>query len=287
MKTALALTILASLSPAALAQITPISQTRSISGESYSTIDGLTTHQGPFTTSAPDGQYDTWTDALSIPGFISGTANQSGGVVSSDQISLDQLTLSLGGGNAPGTSAESTQSNQFIVTFNIDTPSSFTLSGGGGCAGPSGAPDTSIAFSIVFSLTGPNGEMIHLETGAENGYSIDFTGLAGNLDPGQYTISYVGTGDVSFVAPPDGAGNGAGGGGAGNFAFIVTPNGAPCDPDVNQDGVADQGDVDYLINVVAGGENPTGVNPDFNNDGVADQGDIDALVNVIAGGQCP
>ncbi|MBI1190873.1 MAG: DNRLRE domain-containing protein [Tepidisphaera sp.] len=60
-----------------------------------------------------------------------------------------------------------------------------------------------------------------------------------------------------------------------------------CDPDVNQDGVADQGDVDYLINVIAGGENPTGIDPDFNQDGVADQGDIDALVNVIAGGQCP
>ncbi|MBI1189976.1 MAG: hypothetical protein GC200_04750 [Tepidisphaera sp.] len=62
---------------------------------------------------------------------------------------------------------------------------------------------------------------------------------------------------------------------------------SPCDPDVNQDGVADQGDVDYLINVIAGGENPTGIDADFNQDGVADQGDIDALINVIAGGACP
>ncbi|MBI1189934.1 MAG: hypothetical protein GC200_04540 [Tepidisphaera sp.] len=63
--------------------------------------------------------------------------------------------------------------------------------------------------------------------------------------------------------------------------------GPTCDPDVNQDGVADQGDVDYLINVIAGGANPTNIDPDFNQDGVADQGDIDALVNVIAGGPCP
>ncbi|MBI1190559.1 MAG: hypothetical protein GC200_07790 [Tepidisphaera sp.] len=63
--------------------------------------------------------------------------------------------------------------------------------------------------------------------------------------------------------------------------------GPACDPDYNQDGVADQGDVDYLINAVAGGDNPTGRNLDFNNDGVADQGDVDALVNVIAGGNCP
>ena len=63
--------------------------------------------------------------------------------------------------------------------------------------------------------------------------------------------------------------------------------GSGCDPDVNQDGNADQGDIDYLINVIAGGTNPTGVDPDFNRDGNSDQGDIDALVNVIAGGNCP
>lgn len=60
-----------------------------------------------------------------------------------------------------------------------------------------------------------------------------------------------------------------------------------CNPDVNQDGVTDQGDVNYLINVVAGGPNPNGLNADFNRDGVADQGDVDALINVVAGGLCP
>lgn len=60
-----------------------------------------------------------------------------------------------------------------------------------------------------------------------------------------------------------------------------------CNPDVNQDGNVDQGDIDYLINVVAGAENFTGVDPDFNQDGNADQGDVDALLNVVAGGECP
>jgi hypothetical protein len=77
------------------------------------------------------------------------------------------------------------------------------------------------------------------------------------------------------------------------FAQNVSPAGvygnAPvvCDPDVNQDGNSDQGDIDYLINVIAGGENPTGIDPDFNQDGNADQGDVDALINVVAGGECP
>ncbi|MFA6044258.1 MAG: hypothetical protein WC718_04690 [Phycisphaerales bacterium] len=63
--------------------------------------------------------------------------------------------------------------------------------------------------------------------------------------------------------------------------------GPGCDPDANQDGNADQGDVDYLVNVVAGGPNSTGIDPDFNTDGNVDQGDIDALLNVVAGGPCP
>ena len=67
----------------------------------------------------------------------------------------------------------------------------------------------------------------------------------------------------------------------------VLAGGPTCDPDVNQDGNADQGDIDYLVNVVAGGDNPTNIDPDFNHDGNVDQGDIDALVNVVAGGDCP
>ena len=75
--------------------------------------------------------------------------------------------------------------------------------------------------------------------------------------------------------------------------YLITLSGVciqtavPCDPDVNQDGNADQGDIDYLINVVAGGDNTTNIDPDFNHDGNVDQGDIDALINVVAGGNCP
>jgi YVTN family beta-propeller protein len=61
----------------------------------------------------------------------------------------------------------------------------------------------------------------------------------------------------------------------------------PCDPDLNADGNVDQDDVAYLVNVIGGGENPSGIDPDFNLDGNADQDDIAALINVIAGGPCP
>jgi len=39
--------------------------------------------------------------------------------------------------------------------------------------------------------------------------------------------------------------------------------------------------------VISGGGNITGMDPDFNHDGNADQGDVDALITVIAGGDCP
>ena len=39
--------------------------------------------------------------------------------------------------------------------------------------------------------------------------------------------------------------------------------GVPCDPDLNQDGNVDQDDVAYLINVVGGGNNSSGIDPDF------------------------
>ncbi|MCE7974433.1 MAG: hypothetical protein DYG92_08970 [Leptolyngbya sp. PLA1] len=65
---------------------------------------------------------------------------------------------------------------------------------------------------------------------------------------------------------------------------VAIPN---CNPDFNQDGNADQDDVGYLTNVIAGGENPAGRDPDFNRDGNVDQDDVLALVDVIAGGRCP
>jgi len=63
--------------------------------------------------------------------------------------------------------------------------------------------------------------------------------------------------------------------------------GPPCDADLNQDGNVDQDDVAYLINVVGGGDNPTGIDPDFNRDGNVDQDDVAAIINTVGGGGCP
>ncbi|MCC6951639.1 MAG: hypothetical protein IT433_09360 [Phycisphaerales bacterium] len=59
-----------------------------------------------------------------------------------------------------------------------------------------------------------------------------------------------------------------------------------CDPDENQDGNVDQDDVSYLIDVIGGGENPTGIDPDFNQDGNVDQDDVLKLIDVVGGAGC-
>lgn len=60
-----------------------------------------------------------------------------------------------------------------------------------------------------------------------------------------------------------------------------------CDGDVNIDGNVDQGDVEYLIDVIGGGLNPSCIDPDFDRDGNADQADVEALINLVAGAGCP
>lgn len=63
--------------------------------------------------------------------------------------------------------------------------------------------------------------------------------------------------------------------------------GPGCEPDLNVDGKVDSADIAYLINLIAGGDNPTAADPDFNQDGNADQTDIDSLIGVVAGAACP
>ncbi|MFA6044376.1 MAG: hypothetical protein WC718_05280 [Phycisphaerales bacterium] len=68
---------------------------------------------------------------------------------------------------------------------------------------------------------------------------------------------------------------------------VQVPTGPACNPDLNADGNIDQGDIDYIDNVVAGGANPTNIDADFNKDGNADQADVDAVIGVVAGEACP
>jgi hypothetical protein len=129
---------------------------------------------------------------------------------------------------------------------------------------------------------------------------IVYLGVSGyNLDPidegGQ--LLWINT-PFNTERAPDGPGAGnalaawSGVGGGGAYTINLTgvcsiAGGTPCDPDYNQDGNIDQDDVAYLVNVIAGGPNPSGRDPDFNGDGNIDQDDYRALVDVVAGGPCP
>jgi hypothetical protein len=117
-------------------------------------------------------------------------------------------------------------------------------------------------------------------------YTIDGGGgTSSAVLPGGDTIAISGT-----IGQPD-AGPAMSGGAftitGGFWAGFASPPPTACDPDYNQDGNADQDDVAYLVNVIAGAPNPSGRDPDFNQDGNVDQDDYITLVNVIAGAPCP
>jgi len=59
-----------------------------------------------------------------------------------------------------------------------------------------------------------------------------------------------------------------------------------CDPDINCDGSADQGDVACIVLALAGDASCSCLDPDFNFDGSADQGDLAGLINAVAGEPC-
>ncbi|MBI1191043.1 MAG: hypothetical protein GC200_10235 [Tepidisphaera sp.] len=164
-----------------------------------------------------------------------------------------------------------------------------------------GQIDSNYGFSSEFSqialswgLTDPRPpQCAYVDTGYGLHFACgpNFNGFDGNLTADVYWLA-VGQGYLLTPAQPFGVHSPV----APNanterlttLVFTIQPAGVPyCDGDMNWDGVADQGDIDYLINVVAGGENSTRRDADFNHDGVVDQGDVDALINVVAGGECP
>ena len=120
----------------------------------------------------------------------------------------------------------------------------------------------------------------------------DYDILAASFDPFQLTGPKIGPANGDFTA--DGLSTAA------DYAILVQnwtdnddPPAAPapiasaCAIDYNQDGNLDQGDIGYLIGVVSGEPNTTGIEPDLNQDGNVDQADVSLLIGAIAGAPCP
>lgn len=120
------------------------------------------------------------------------------------------------------------------------------------------------------NLAGPDGDPARYEDNdfrlSQGSPAIDLSGLA---SPG---YDYDVLGKYRVLGP---------------FSDLGAAETPVCQTDLNDDGVADQADLRYLITVISGGFNPYHIDPDINQDGAADQADVDTLINIIAGGNCP
>jgi hypothetical protein len=271
---------------AASAQITVTGQLREITGSSTSTDPGGTFESGPLSTSAPEGDFGPWFGMLSVPGFISGTQIQNGGFNGFDTITLDGYSMNLGGGNGPGTSADSVTASTFSFTFDVPAQSDYQLTARFGCAGPGGPPNTTNEWSVVCSLVGPGGDVFRFQTGPENGFGFQIEGQTGSLAPGSYTLTVVGTGHVAFLAPIDSQGNGAGGGAGGAqpnliLEVIAAPGGCPAD--FNGDGFVNPDDLSdfitcFFLEVQFPGTCP---DADFNDDAFVNPDDLSDFITTF------
>ncbi|MFZ2873944.1 MAG: hypothetical protein WAZ94_05620 [Phycisphaerales bacterium] len=136
--------------------------------------------------------------------------------------------------------------------------------------------------ALAVSYLGPEGTFLPL-------YNVPYVsvGFGFRTRPGASHVTYANLTPVETTTIRVTNAGGDGYYGISELQLRGVPVSPPCDPDLNQDGNVDQDDVGYLINVVGGGDNPSGIDPDFNQDGNVDQDDVTAIINVVAGGECP
>src|SRR5262249_7266009 len=119
-----------------------------------------------------------------------------------------------------------------------------------------------------------------------NGFSIAIADLSGVLQPGGYTLSVVGNGHVSLVAPARGNGNGAGGGAGGpqpNMLFRITAPPNPCSADFHNDGAINPDDLSdfitcFFLQVQFPGDCS---HADFNSDGFVNPDDLSDFITTF------
>jgi hypothetical protein len=181
--------------------------------------DGTPSSNGPVRDEAPAGDFSTWTDAITLPGNITAQGNQTGGWDGSSVFDLSAFGVTLGGGGGPGSSGNSTITNRFSYTFQVNQSATYTLNGLIG---------SQLPMVLSFHLTGP-GVAINDDTSAGD---VTYTNATGSLVPGSYTLTIEAGGTVSYVGP---GGNGAGGG-ATPFTIVIAPATNTCTADFNNSG---------------------------------------------------
>ena len=120
---------------------------------------------------------------------------------------------------------------------------------------------------------GPSAGQVRLYSGADGSL---IRAVSSNTGGTQLGFDAVGIGDVNGDGAPDFVGAAS----PANTVHIIAGLPLPCEPDINADGVLDNGDIGAFVALFLAGD----LSADFNNDGILDNGDIGAFVSAFLAG---
>lgn len=230
-------------------------QDRFIVGETNNIAENGTPFMfGPDRVEPPLGDFGPWSSSINVPGNLGVQGAQEGGWDGANTITLQMMSMTIGGGGPAGSSGTSTQTNRFAYTFNITQTATYTMNGLFGGQEP---------IVLRFQLQGPG---VNIDDQSTTAAIVQYQNATGTLVPGTYTLKLEGTGSVSYVGP---GGNGAGGGG--NQPLLVfTVAALDCPADFNDSGTVTVQDIfDFLAAYFA-----NSLSADFNNSGSVTVQDI-------------
>lgn len=211
------LLVLAVAGVATAALIQPFGQTREVYGSAYVSLGGETQETGLIVKQAPAGDYGPWSDtaagAVTVPGGqASFSATYNGGWNGDNALYIDSSSSNISVGGDAGVVAEALAGQHFVMQFQTTQTLDWTLeySLGGAALTPDG-------LILMLEKTGEVDPVFFYQVPGPAGFRSG-TG-AGSIPAGEYTLTYEAESWIYFDQGP----GGNGGGHAGTFNFVVTP----------------------------------------------------------------
>lgn len=210
--------VLTVASVAAAQMIQPIGQTREVYGAADVSRGGESQGTGLIVRQAPADDYGPWSDTADGAATVTGgqasfSATYHGGWNGDNALYIDSSSSSVSVGGDVGVVANALAGQRFVMQFQTTSTLDWTLDYALG-----GAALTPNGLLLKLEKTGETDPIFFYQQAGPAGY-ISQTGVTGIMSAGEYTLTYEAESKIFFAGGP----GGSGGGHAGTFNFVVTP----------------------------------------------------------------